>query len=101
MPIIQDKQAPSQHNIIYWQVGAHDNLDAQWVVRKGSWKLIGNVKEPSGQSKEKDLPRLFLTNLEEDVSEQNNLAETHPKMVQELLKLHEDWLHSVRSEVGK
>ena len=101
MPVILDNQAPSQHNVVYWQVGTHDDPRAQWVVRKGSWKLIGNVREPSGQGKENDLPPLFLSNLEEDVSEQNNLAESHPKEVQELLKLHQDWLHSVGSEVGK
>ena len=79
MPVILDNQAPSQHNVVYWQVGSHDDPGAQWAVRKGSWKLIGNVKEPSGQGEQNDLPPLFLSNLEEDVSEQNNLADSHPQ----------------------
>jgi arylsulfatase A-like enzyme len=101
MPVIRDNEAPSQHNEVYWQVGTHDDPRAQWAVRKGPWKLIGNVKEPSGRDQENDLPMFFLSNLEEDVSEHNNLAESHPKKVQELLKLHEGWLLSVSSEVGK
>lgn len=101
MPIILDKTTKSQHDIVYWQLGGYDDNTAQWVVRKGPWKLIGNVNEPLGKRKSIDMPKLFLVNLDDDISEQNNLAEANPKQLNELLNLHKTWLKSVRSEKGK
>ncbi|HDZ13286.1 hypothetical protein LCGC14_1079320 [marine sediment metagenome] len=101
MPIILDNGAKSQHDIVYWQLGGYDDSTAQWAVRKGPWKLIGNVKEPMGKAGQNDLPDLFLVNLEDDIAERNNLAETNPEILGELLALHYKWLKSVRSEKGK
>lgn len=101
MPIIRDNTAKSQHDIVYWQFGSYDDKSAQWAVRKGPWKLMGNVREPTGKAEKIDLPRLFLANLDEDVSEQTNLVGSNPKRVDELLGLHKAWLKSVRSEKGK
>ncbi len=101
MPIIKDANSESQHDVIHWQVGKEDDDKAQWVVRKGPWKLIGNVKEPHGKGEKKeDVPALFLTNLNEDISEKHNLVKSRPEKVEELLRLHESWLKSVRSEKG-
>ncbi len=101
MPIILDRKAKSQHDIVYWQLGGYDDKTAQWVVRKGPWKLIGNVVEPMGKGEKVDLPKLFLVNLEDDISEQNNIAGSHPEKLNELLKLHKSWLQSVQSEVNQ
>lgn len=101
LPIILDGKAKSRHDVVYWQLGGYDDKTAQWVVRKGPWKLIGNVNEPMGKAKKTDLPKLFLANLNDDISEQNNLAESNPKKLDELLELHKTWLNSVRSEKGK
>lgn len=101
MPIILDGKAKSRHDIVYWQLGGYDDKTAQWVVRKGPWKLIGNVNEPKGKAEKTDLPKLFLANLDDDISEKNNLAESNPKKLHELLELHKTWLNSVRSEKGK
>ena len=101
MPIIQNSEAKSQHEVVYWQLGGYDDNSAQWVVRKGPWKLIGNVNEPLGKAEKINMPKLFLANLDDDISEQNNLAESNPKMLNELLKLHKSWLQSVRSEKDK
>lgn len=98
MPIIQDANAESQHQTVNWQLGGYDDETAQWAVRKGPWKLIGNVREPRGKEEPVDLPELFLVNLEEDISEQKNLAESQPKKLDELLGLHKNWLNSVNSE---
>ncbi|MEK6249454.1 MAG: sulfatase-like hydrolase/transferase, partial [Planctomycetales bacterium] len=46
------------------------------AIRRGPWKLIA----PSG----KNFPVTELYNLEEDLGEQNNLAENHPELVKEL-----------------
>lgn len=98
MPIIQNKNRKSLHEVVHWQVGKHDDANAQWAVRQGSWKLIGNVREPMAHGQHAELPELFLVNLDEDVSEEKNVAETHPDKVQELLQLHQAWLEQVRKE---
>src|SRR5690606_20763898 len=101
MPVILNNKTKSQHEVIHWQFGSYDDKTAQWAVRKGPWKLIGNVQEPSGKAAKIDLPKLFLINLDEDVAEQNNLAQSDPKKLQELLSLHNTWLKSVQSEMKR
>jgi len=101
MPIINNEKSNSQHDTVFWQLGAYDDQNAQWVARKGPWKLIGNVIEPLGEMKQKKLPELFLVNLDEDISEQKNRAEENPEKLNELLQLHKDWLKSVQKEMGK
>ncbi|HET8737978.1 MAG TPA: sulfatase-like hydrolase/transferase, partial [Pricia sp.] len=102
MPIILDEKGESEHDVVHWQLGGYDDRTAQWAVRKGPWKLIGNVREPQGKEGQKaDLPKLFLVNLDNDISEQNNLAASHPKKLDALLELHKTWLISVRAEKSK
>ena len=98
LPIINNNKSNTAHDVVYWQVGDYSDK-SQWAVRKGSWKLIGHVKEPMKYNKKVDLPDLFLVNLNEDVSEKVNVASAHPDKVQELLKVHEDWLAGVRTEL--
>jgi arylsulfatase A-like enzyme len=59
---------------LFWRRGT------QWAVRRGPWKLIGIDRE-----------KLMLFNLDEDISEQNNLAEEKPGLVRDLLALYEQW----------
>lgn len=99
MPIIRDGSKSSIHKVVYWQYGSYSDEHAQWAVRKGPWKLIGNVHEPSGSPKKHQLDPLFLVNLERDISEQENLAKSNPKKLEELLKLHKEWLKSVQQEM--
>lgn len=99
MTIIGNAKQKSAHDIQYWQVGFYNDEKSQWAVRKGSWKLIGNVREPSGSGPKIEVPPLFLVNLDTDISEKVNLVESNPKKVKELLKLHKTWLASVREEM--
>ena len=101
MPIILDNKTASKHNVFHWQTGSYDDNKAQWVVRKGPWKLIGNAREPSPTGEKINVDPLFLVNLDKDVAEQNNLASSNPQKLNELLGLHESWLKSVRSEMKK
>ncbi len=101
MPIILNKKTKSQHDVVHWQLGSYDDKTAQWAIRKGPWKLMGNVNEPLGRNQKIELPDLFLVNLDKDVSEQNNLAESNAEKLEELLELHKVWLKSVRLEKGK
>ncbi|SDL32757.1 sulfatase family protein [Kriegella aquimaris] len=100
MPIILDDKKESQHKVMYWQINDYDDSLAQWAVREGPWKLIGNVREPSGNGEKIDVDQLFLVNLESDISEKNNLVKSNPKKLNELLKLHETWLNAVHKEMN-
>ena len=68
--------------ILFWEF-----LD-QTAVRKGKWKLVlkGKLIESYG-----DVPEVHLANLEEDMSESNNLADEEPEITEELRNLAENW----------
>lgn len=101
MPIILNSKKETLHEVVYWQFGNYDDKTSQWAVRKGPWKLIGNVEEPSSGAAKIDLEKLFLVNLDNDISEKNNLAESNPKKLNELLQLHKSWIKAIRSEMNR
>ena len=45
VPVIRSAEAPTPHEVLHWQVGT--GKTAQWAVRQGEWKLIGNVEDPT------------------------------------------------------
>ena len=55
-----------------------------WAVRKGPWKLIGEGTTSH-----------TLVNLDKDLEEKVNLIKDQPALVDELLKLHQQWIESV------
>jgi arylsulfatase A-like enzyme len=99
LPILQDSQAASRHDVVYWQHGSADDNVAQWVVRKGDWKLIGNPKERI-HGKQESFGELFLTNLSMDISEKENMIKKFPNEVQQLQSLHNSWLKQVKAEMN-
>lgn len=89
------EDAPASRERFYWQFGRGDR--AQWVVRDGRWKLIGNsVDTTLPQDERINGGRLdakwFLADLEADPGEQVNLADRHPEVRDRLRKLRDDWL---------
>jgi arylsulfatase A len=90
LPVIHSANAPTQHPILNWQ------LNKQWAVREGTWKLIGNPNDTSNKAPITEADRLFLSDLGQDVSEMTNLAARHPDIVQRLSSLHEAWLTDVK-----
>ncbi|MDY7394299.1 sulfatase-like hydrolase/transferase [Aureibaculum sp. 2210JD6-5] len=80
----------------FWKYGN------QWVVRDGKWKLIGYPKDTSHKG-ELDLEQdaLFLSNLDEDVSEMTNLASKHPEIVERLTKQFVNWEYGNADDVPK
>jgi arylsulfatase A-like enzyme len=90
---------PSPHKTLYWQFGDYDDASAQWAVREGSWKLLGNPKDPSDGHNDFLEDSLFLTNLETDPSESENLATRFPERVDQLKQLHDRWLSGIREEM--
>ncbi|HEC42206.1 MAG TPA: DUF229 domain-containing protein [Bacteroides sp.] len=99
MPVIQDETAASPHDVLYWQQGSYNDNQAQWAVRSGDWKLIGNPRDPTLSEPLKD--KLFLANLKMDISEQENLLEKYPEEGKRLQELHDNWLKEVRKEMNK
>ena len=95
VPVIMNASANSPHELFQWQFGSGNR--AQWAVRKGDWKLIGNpVDTTLPQDKRTNGGRLgnplFLANLAEDPSESENLAAKYPDVVRELREHREDLL---------
>jgi arylsulfatase A-like enzyme len=90
VPVLRSGSAPSPHAVLHWQVGAGKN--AQWAVREGKWKLIGNAWDTSNGDKAQARIPLFLANVEADPGEQTNLAEQEQSQTTRLRKLHEQWV---------
>ncbi len=77
MPLLTDP-AKKKDRVLHWLFGN------SWAVRKGPWKLIG--KGCTAQS---------LVNLEKDLPEKNNQLKDMPELVDELTKLHREWIKTV------
>ena len=81
------KNSKTPHDYLYWQLGKGAN--AQWVIRKDNWKLLGNPtdrREPKSVTRE---DKLFLVDLKEDLSEKKNVKAQYQSKLKELLKLKE------------
>lgn len=90
--VIRSKDAKTPHDVIHWQTGKGGN--AQWAVRQGEWKLIGNPRDPGRKSPLPRSDKLFLINLSKDIGEQKNLARQSPEKVKELQALHDKWIQT-------
>lgn len=73
-PYLTGQKKGEPHNILLWR-----KLEGA-AVRIDDWKLIRAEGVP-----------MMLYNLKDDLSERNNLAESNPEKVQELLKRLETW----------
>ncbi|MFH1265917.1 MAG: sulfatase-like hydrolase/transferase [Planctomycetota bacterium] len=93
MRVILSADAPSPHETFYWQLGRGPK--AQWVVREGDWKLLGNPRDSSDKAPLTKDDRLFLANLAEDATEMKNLAKEHPDVLERLDKLHEQYARDI------
>ena len=59
---------------LFWRRGK------EWAVRRGPWKLVGGNES-----------EIMLFNLEDDISEQKDLAKQRPEIVEKLLSAYKDW----------
>ncbi len=88
-----------QHDHLVWSYGRNDS----WTVRKGPWKLAHNIgwRHSNYKIVEEVCVRdeneivypggILLFDLEQDISEQKNLADQYPEVVRELTGLYEKW----------
>lgn len=90
--------ASSPHKSYYWQMGTGNR--AQWAVREGEWKLLGNPRDttPNGKVENtKGNDRLYLVNLAEDIAEKSNVIESHPDIAERL----NDYRQKVVADIQK
>lgn len=76
MPLLTGP-AKKNDRVLHWLFGN------SWAVRKGAWKLMG--KGNNAQT---------LVNLEKDLPEKDNHLKDMPGLVEELTKLHREWIES-------
>ena len=91
--IIRSPKTSSPHDVFHWESGG-GRQNRQWAVRRGPWKLIANPRDTTAGAPPISVPR-FLTNLDESVTEEENLASRHPDIVQSLEQLHQEWIRDV------
>jgi len=94
--LLMSAEARSPHDVFHWQTGGGKN--PPWAVRKGDWKLLGNPRDTSMKAPITPTDKLFLANLREDPTEMKNFAQQQPEVVNELLKLHEQWVIDVKNQ---
>jgi arylsulfatase A-like enzyme len=92
------KSSPSPHERFYWHLGGGKN--AQWVVREGPWKLLGNPRDTSDTAPLTGADDPFLANLNADPGERRNVAAEHPDVVSRLRRLRDDFLQSLDERGG-
>lgn len=85
--LIESGEVDSPHEDLYWRLGKGDR--AQWAVRQGDWKLLGNPKDQRQPNLLTADDRLFLVNLKEDLSESTNLAADYPEQTRQLREIRD------------
>lgn len=91
--VIQAKEADSPHDHFFWLLGRGKN--AQWAVRRGDWKLLGNATDKTSRESSVAVDKLFLANLKDDIGESNNVATDHPQIVAELQAIRDRHVQSI------
>ncbi|MEZ6086489.1 MAG: sulfatase [Pirellulaceae bacterium] len=71
MPYLLGEKQDAPHDVLYWRQGNRTAL------RKGNWKLVRN-----GGNKRSSAWELY--DLEKDLSEQNDLVDKHPEILEQL-----------------
>ncbi len=94
MPVIADGRAAPERDL-FWE------MDGQTAVRRGPWKLVLN-----GQLVEGEPPAdpMWLSDLDDDMGERNNLSAVYPQVAAELAAAAGTWRATLeqrwRSEWG-
>ncbi len=84
----------------------HHSNNGSFSIRQGKWKLVfcpgsGGWSHPTPkEAREQNLPKVQLYDLENDIVEQNNIAEDHPEIVKELTAIMQKYIDNGRSTPG-
>ncbi len=79
MPVLQGRPFTVKRDL-HWQ------SEETWAVRRGPWKLMGQRNKPSA-----------LVNLEDDISEKDNLLASEAARAAELMATHKRWARSLEN----
>ena len=95
---LHNNEVDTSHKTFYWTTGDQK----RWAVRQGPWKLLKNPIDPTDKypiDPERD--SLFLVNLENDISEKNNLTTQNPDIVKSLSDLYYQWFEDTQKGEGR
>ncbi len=79
LPTLLGQPQTKHHSFLYWEFPAYDG---QVAIRMGDWKVVRQHLKDDKQE-----PTLELYNLKEDPAESNNIAESHPDIVQKAAEI--------------
>lgn len=85
VPLVMDGDSPAPHDTLHF-----DFLD-QWAVRCGDWKLIHDAQDVKPNDKTDIIEGLFLSNIRLDPTERTDFKDSHPKVVEKLLRIREEY----------
>ncbi len=91
VPYLRGERKGMPHDVMYWGL---DEVVDRWAIRNGKWKLTCEYRDPQTTYDKTLMKVTELHDMEVDVFERHNAAEQHPEIVQELLKLKEDFYKS-------
>lgn len=114
---LNDNEGEDSYNILPALIGektgqpireaiVHHSINGSFSIRQGKWKLefcpgSGGWSFPRPkEAKELELHPVQLYNLEEDIAEENNEAESNPELVKELTVLMQKYIDEGRSTPG-
>jgi arylsulfatase A-like enzyme len=80
LPFVTGQIAEAPHEQLFWRAGA------SYAVRSGPWKLL-HLPQQGGT---------MLFDLQKDLSEENNLAASHPEKLKELQGAFVTWVEGVQ-----
>ena len=81
LPMVAGGQ-PTPHEAVFWE------MEEQTAVRMGKWKLVLNGQLVEGEAVEESV---FLSDLELDAGERNNLCDSFPELTGQLKQMAEQW----------
>lgn len=79
LPYLTDASLPGPHDALFWRA------DHIWAMRKGIYKMILSNRDGWVE----------LYNLKNDESERYNLRESHPEILQQMIREHQQWQHDL------
>ncbi|MDA0336412.1 MAG: sulfatase-like hydrolase/transferase [bacterium] len=82
--VLQSDAAPPPHERLHWV-----HYDGTFAQREGRWKLLADPQQGN-----------WLSDLQADPGERENLAEAEPERVHAMLRAHNAWLREVAGMSG-
>lgn len=97
--LLGEAKAPLREAVV------HHSINGSFSIRQGKWKLelcpgSGGWSSPKPNEDTTALPLIQLYDLENDISEQINVQDKHPEVVERLTKLLEKYAAEGRSTPG-